>query len=266
MAASATIGQSGEISIGAAFGKGFDLLGRRTAEILIASLALGALPWVALEVLSQHFMAQFTLGAWQMGALALTAGVVVGVIGMTAALALVARIAIMAADHRDEPVATSLDVTLRRYPALLVMALIRDLATWIGMVLLIIPGLIASLVWAVATPAMVAEGLGPIEALRRSADLTRGLRWRILGLAVVVGIAEMVGNYLIERVAGSFYGGRVALDQAIAHDWPIGYMVAMAIYHTASIAITGSIFAALYVQLRDGKDGPQTDTLAEVFA
>lgn len=266
MATSATIDRSDEISIGAAFGKGFNLLGRRTAQILFASLVLGAMPLVALEVFSQHFMAQFTLGVWQMGALALAAGVIVGVIGMTAALALIARIAITAADDRDEPVATSLDVTLRRYPALVAMALIRDFATWIGMVLLIIPGLIASVVWAVATPAMVAEGLGPIEALRRSADLTRGLRWRIFGLAVVIGIADMVGNFLLERIAGSFYGGRVELDRVIAHGWPISYMTAMVIYHTAVIAISGSTFSALYVQLRNAKDGPPSDQLAEVFA
>jgi hypothetical protein len=275
MATSATGGGAADISVAAAFSNGFTLLGRRTGEIVIVAVLLGSLPWAILYTLSQHLLTHLdgflnylhlAFGFWQGAAIGLIIGVVIQAIGITAAFGFIARIAIAAADNRDEPVARSLDVTLRRYPEMVVMDLIREIATWIGLVLLIVPGLILSVMWSLAAPAMVAEGLGPIAGLRRSAYLTRDVRWRVLGLALVMGIVDAVGNYLLRSVAGDFYGGKAELARAISYEWPIWYMAAMTVYRGAAIAITGSVFAALYVQLRNGKDGPQSDQLAEVFA
>lgn len=266
MATSARLDGAAEIPVGAAFGSGFDLLKRRMAEIVVAAFLLGSVPWIALDILSQHLLAQIALGIWQKTAIGLMATVIVEVMGMTAAFGLIARIAISAADNRAEPIATSLDITLRRYPAMVAMALLRDMATWVGLILLAVPGLILTVMWSVSTQAMVAEGLGPIAGLRRSAYLTRGARWRILGLTLVIGIVEAIGNYLVGRLGGSFYGGQTELTRMIGSEWPIWYMCVMAIYHGAVIALSGSIFAALYVQLRNAKDGPPSDSLAEVFA
>ncbi|MPY94253.1 MAG: hypothetical protein GEV08_14680 [Acidimicrobiia bacterium] len=48
--------------------------------------------------------------------------------------------------------------------------------------------------WALAAPACVVEGLGFRDGLRRSAELTRGRRWRVLGVAVVaIAVASVVG-------------------------------------------------------------------------
>ena len=46
--------------------------------------------------------------------------------------------------------------------------------------------------WFVAVPAAVAEGLGPLAALRRSGDLTAGNRWIIFGVAAVFYILGLV--------------------------------------------------------------------------
>ena len=56
----------------------------------------------------------------------------------------------------------------------------------IGMILVIVPGIILLLMWWVYIPAIVVEGKGIIGAFGRSRELTRGRRWHILGLAVIV--------------------------------------------------------------------------------
>ena len=266
MATSARLDGAAQIPVGAAFRNGFNLLSRRTAEIVVAAFLLGSLPWIALDIFSQHLLAQIAVGTWQKAVIGLVATVTVEVMGMTAAFGLIARIAVAAADNHAEPIATSLDTTLRRYPAMVAMALLRDMATWVGLILLAVPGLILTVMWSVSTQAMVAEGLGPTAGLRRSSYLTHGVRWRILGLTLVIGILEAIGNYVVGRIGGTFYGGQTELYRLIGTEWPIWYIAAMAIYHGAVIAVSGSIFAALYVELRNAKDGPPSDSLAEVFA
>ncbi len=49
--------------------------------------------------------------------------------------------------------------------------------------------------WTLAVPALLAEGAGPVGALRRSWRLTRGSYWRTLGIIVLV--------YILQSVVGS---------------------------------------------------------------
>lgn len=59
----------------------------------------------------------------------------------------------------------------------------------IGILLLIVPGVIAAIVFSFALYLVVDKGLAPVEALKESARLTKGNRWRILLLMLaVVGI------------------------------------------------------------------------------
>jgi hypothetical protein len=51
---------------------------------------------------------------------------------------------------------------------------------------------IISVRWQVALPALVLEGLGPVQALRRSWHLVQNYWWRTVGLALVLGILGIV--------------------------------------------------------------------------
>lgn len=66
-----------------------------------------------------------------------------------------------------------------RYPRAFLVSLVSTLAMLAGLVLLVIPGLILLLRWAVVYPAMLAEDQGVGGSLRRSWDLTRG-HWPLL--------------------------------------------------------------------------------------
>jgi hypothetical protein len=78
----------------------------------------------------------------------------------------------------------------RLWPLLLAAA-IAGIVPYIGLVFLLVPGLILWALWALTTPALVLEGLGPFAALRRSAQLawpalTRV--WSVRALSVLMGL------------------------------------------------------------------------------
>lgn len=86
----------------------------------------------------------------------------------------------------------------------------------IGLVLLIVPGIIAIL-WFIFTPCVVVlEGLGGLTALKRSKAIGQGYNWRNLGIVVLLLVIWIV-IYLIVAVrfmklfphAVGHFGGRL---------------------------------------------------------
>jgi hypothetical protein len=59
--------------------------------------------------------------------------------------------------------------------------------------------------WMVALPACVVEGLGPIKSLGRSANLTKGHRWKILGIFLVLNVVGGIMSGLLSGVLTSFH-------------------------------------------------------------
>src|SRR5262245_30316282 len=69
-----------------------------------------------------------------------------------------------------------------RFFSLVGISILVGLGVGIGFLLLVIPGIILALRWAVAVPACVVENKGPLQSMSRSAELTKGHRWKIFGL------------------------------------------------------------------------------------
>jgi uncharacterized membrane protein len=91
----------------------------------------------------------------------------------------------------------------------------------IGLVLLIVPGIIVAVIFGLYSYPIVDQGLGPIEALQRSAALTQGVRMDLflfglvlLGLNILGAIACLVGLLVtipMSMMAGAYVYRR--LDQ-----------------------------------------------------
>jgi len=66
-------------------------------------------------------------------------------------------------------------------------SLLAGIATIIGLILLIVPGIIVGIIVGFAVYIVIDRGLAPLDALRESARITKGNRWRLflLGLAVL---------------------------------------------------------------------------------
>src|SRR5215210_3048400 len=88
----------------------------------------------------------------------------------------------------------------------LVAALISLSVTTIATGLLVIPGMWLYTRWALATPVIRGEGIGPLAAMRRSNELVRGHFWLVFMTATVAYYLEGVVIHESALVAGSVTG------------------------------------------------------------
>lgn len=132
------------------------------------------------------------------------------------------------------------------------VGILAGLATGIGAILLIVPGIIVAVMLWVAIPVAVVERPGVVESLKRSADLTKGHRWQIFGIVLIVGIAAIVAGVILQFVLLSAGGLTI---------FSIGSWVVNAVF--------GALFATLaavgYYLLRVEKEGVDIDQIAKVF-
>jgi hypothetical protein len=123
---------------------------------------------------------------------------------------------------------TAADVWRRIRPrmwALLLASAISGIVPYLGLIL-IVPGLILWALWALTTPALVLEGLGPFAALRRSAQLAASALvrvWCIRALSVLMALLIQILIALPFEVAalvivavGDGDPGQVAVASSLA--------------------------------------------------
>ena len=80
-------------------------------------------------------------------------------------------------------------------PRLLVLAVagvLAAVAIFIGLLLLVVPGLVLLTWWFVLSPVVVLEGQGVLPAFGRSRALVRGHGWPVFGVAIVTLVVELV--------------------------------------------------------------------------
>ncbi len=170
---------------------------------------------------------------------------------------------------------------LRRLPVALLVAVLLILAaggvavggSWVvvsastgrhtilpGVMLLILYLLCLAIVsvWFVAIQASVIEKGGPIRALRRSAFLTRGSRWRLFALLLLLVALGIVGISLASLLTGSAEEGRTWSRDL----WRVLLLTIAPIlastFHAVAAAVT-------YYLLRRGKEGIEIGEATQAF-
>ncbi len=63
----------------------------------------------------------------------------------------------------------------------------------VGLILLIIPGIIWAIKFQFFDYSIVDEGLGPIDALEKSSEITRGVKWDLFIFAILLVIIDILG-------------------------------------------------------------------------
>ena len=71
-----------------------------------------------------------------------------------------------------------------------------------GFVLLVVPGIILLVMFQYYGYFIVDKNMGPVEALKASAALTQGVRWKLFGFGLVLGLLNIAGILLL--VVGLF--------------------------------------------------------------
>lgn len=146
----------------------------------------------------------------------------------------------------------SVRVGLRRFFPVLGVAVAVPILSGLAGFLLVVPAFIVLSMLFVAMPACVVEKLGPLKSMARSAQLTKGHRWKIFGLWFATTVAGAILQSALEGLAN--YVGGVALALAVS---------------LACSALVGAFYVILvvvtYHDLRVAKEGVDTDQIAAVF-
>jgi hypothetical protein len=130
--------------------------------------------------------------------------------------------------------------------SLLVLGIVQSVAIVAAALLLVVPALYLITIWAVTVPAMLVEGTGVRESFERSAGLTRGRRWRVLGASVVCVAIVVAVFAAISAVLNAvpIVSERIELQSLLR--WLAG---------AACAAFIHPLSAVLYTLLRQEKEG-----------
>lgn len=247
-------GEEPRIDIGRVVQGGFQAIGRRLPAYLLLAVLLGGVP---------AFLTQYSILSiegtedaqtlWFMSG-AGVAGVIIAMIAGAVLQAAVVRCAILDLGGRGCDVAESLVEGLKLILPLIGITILTSIAVMLGLVLLIVPGIIFYLALSVAVPVLVEERRGVIGSMERSAELTKGSRWRIFALVLLyfVVYALLAAGIGAAVLAGGF-------------DAPLGLALLEAVFGTLTALLVAAMLASLYVELRTVKEGASFEALAAVF-
>jgi hypothetical protein len=133
----------------------------------------------------------------------------------------------------------------------LAASLVFSVMVSLASIMLLIPGVLIWLAYWLFVPAIVVEKRGIMESFTRSAFLTRGRRWKVVGLWLVIVIASQLVSSGLINVLRSAMGG-----------WSAG---ALYVADAATMAFEAVVTAVSYYYLRADKEGARIDDIAAVF-
>jgi hypothetical protein len=157
-------------------------------------------------------------------------------------------------DMRRRPVrlVESLKVGLSRFLPVIGIAFVQGFLIVLGMILLIVPGLILYTMWFVGLPACVVERLGPWTSLCRSRELTKGFRWNVFLLALLLVVVSVGGRVILTVLTAARAGPIVGLG---------GQLIWMGILG----AFSAIVITVTYYDLRVIREGVDIEQITVVF-
>ena len=255
---------AGALDIGRVIQDLFAALGRNFVTFAILAVVLTGVPTAVLYGLQGAILGPVVGGAGATAAF----GSNFGWLGLTTFVSAVFGVILQATiiygtvsdlNDRQVSVADSLSVGLRALLPLIGLAILMGLALAVGFILLIVPGVMLAIAWCVAVPSYVVEQTGVIASFGRSAELTRGNRWRIFGLFLIYIVAVIILQLLL-----TMFGGLFSL--ATIGGFPlVTRLLILPLIQVANALIGAVGVAVLYVDLRRLRDGVGPQGLAAIF-
>ncbi len=244
---------AGEFRVGQVFSRAWTVLSGNVTKFLplTAILALpdlvALIPGISDGTAVRNAAPNISAGA----ILAIAGSVIVWIILNIVTEATVLYGSFQAMRNRPVEIGESLKKGLARLVPIIGLSICVGLAVVVGMMLLVVPGFILLSMFFVALPACVVEGLGPFQSMGRSSALTKGHRWKIFGIWIVLGIVGGVVGGVITSVL-SVGGSALSV---------IGQMV----WDALMGAYQSIVVAVAYHDLRVAKEGVDIDHIASVF-
>lgn len=169
-----------QIEVGRVINEAFAIYSAHAAPLILTALAVFA-PFRVVEELLNN-------------AGGLTAQLLAAAIGLAGAALYTGFVVKLVEDiregKRDASIRELFTSAYAYVGALFVNGLLLGAGVGLGFLALIVPAFFLFTIWAVCSPAIVAENRGPIEAFGRSHDLVRGHGWPVFGALVVAGVIQ----------------------------------------------------------------------------
>jgi len=192
------------------------------------------------------------------GAAALLATIIAGLAGYLAAeISHAATIMAVSNLHLDRPATIGSAFSSARSSMfrVIVMSIMILIAVSIALIFLVIPGIYLALAWSLAIPVTVLEG-GWLKSISRSKTLTKGSRWRILLIYLLIILLSFVVSMMLQfalllsiRLFG-VHDGTTLLAMTRAMQSVGGFLSTSLVGPLATIALT-----LVYYDLRVRKEG-----------
>ena len=253
---STTTSAGARLRVGEIFGVSFKVLSRNAAAFGVLALIF-SLPWEVYWDYATYF-ADFDPG--DADPLAKVAESIAMTVAQSALTGLAAGAIAYGTfqDLNDQP--AGFGICIRRGLALvapvIVVVLLSSLLTFVGYMAIAIPGLIIYTTLWLVVPVTVVERPGIINSLRRSSMLTKGCRWQIFGMILILAAADAGTLWSIETLAAPN-------ETTIASFLPYFFMSLGA---TAVLtAFEAVVTTVTYYKLRVAKEGTAIAEIARVF-
>jgi hypothetical protein len=139
---------------------------------------------------------------------------------------------------------------------IIVISIFVGLGLFFGFLLLIVPGVILALAWSLAVPVAVIEKEGPLDAIPRSARLTKGNRSRIFVILLLVLVFKFVVALIFQVPIFFFTGLSTLLHPQTIPSWVNAYSLIAGFLSSSLVVPISTIATALiYYDLRVRKEG-----------
>jgi hypothetical protein len=210
------------IEVGRILDEVFTLYRENAAPLLLAALGIFIVAGIIEGLLSGHgFLLSLVATAVGLAATALYTGFVVKLVED------------VRDGRRDFTAGELMNSASKHIVPLIINGILRGFAIAIGLILLIVPGLYLLTIWAVTSPAIVAEDRDSIDAFGRSNELTAGERMSVfltilVAFLITVAIAIVLG--LIGAGIAGFAGAAIASIIAGTLTAPISGLVATVLF------------------------------------
>lgn len=160
---------------------------------------------------------------------------------------------------RKAGVGPAMNKAASRLLVVIATAIIESLLIGLGMLLCLVPGILFACMYFVAVPAAVTEKVGPVKALGRSAEMTRGYRTSIFVLLLVVFVLSFMFSWAIGMARVPLAGSADTATEIVS--MALGWVV-----EVVSALVFSVPAAVTYALLRGVRDGLDAESLASVFA
>lgn len=259
--ASTTLERPEKFQIGRVFNNTFAVISRNIGLCVGLAALFSGLPALVIRMLTQPQMDAMLHGdpsamadpklMFRNSSVSIVAGLISFILALLLQSALV-RATIEDLNGKQPSFGDCIQIAIRYLLPTLGIGLLVGLGAGLASIALLVPGIILWLGWSVAVPVLIQERLGVFGSMSRSRVLTKGSRWALFGLFLILIIIAMVIQWVM-LAAVVLLGGIIA-------------EVAAALVQTVISMVLSVATAVSYVELRQVKEGTSVDELAEIFS